>query len=103
MASNRIKIGSYVLGETVGVGTFGKVKGFDLLSLFFKKKNFFFILNYIFNNNLNYSVATHEQTGLKVGVKIINIKKIASMDMAQKVRREIQFLKLFQHPHIIKL
>ena len=48
-------------------------------------------------------VATHELTGHKVGVKILNRKKIASMDMGHKVRREIQFLKLFRHPHIIKL
>jgi len=74
MASAKIKIGHYILGETLGVGTFGKVK-----------------------------IATHEITGHRVGVKILNRKKIASMDMAHKVRREIQFLKLFRHPHIIKL
>jgi len=27
MATAKIKIGHYILGETLGVGTFGKVKG----------------------------------------------------------------------------
>ena len=49
------------------------------------------------------AVATHELTGYKVGVKILNRRKIASLDMAQKIKREIQFLKLLKHPHIIRL
>ena len=48
-------------------------------------------------------MATHEPTGIKVGVKILNRKKIASLDMVQKIRREIQFLKVLRHPHIIRL
>ena len=28
---------------------------------------------------------------------------ICSLDVAEKIRREIQVLKLFRHPHIIKL
>ena len=47
--------------------------------------------------------ATHESTGIKVGVKILNRKKITSMDMVQKIRREIQFLRVLRHPHIIRL
>lgn len=70
----KIKLGPYILGETLGVGSFGKVK-----------------------------VATHELTGYKVGVKILNRNKIASLDMVQKIRREIQYLKALRHPHIIKL
>lgn len=48
-------------------------------------------------------MAVHEPTGVKVGIKILNRKKIASLDMVQKIRREIQFLKVLRHPHIIRL
>ena len=70
-----------------------------LFSLLF---SFFFLLS-LSSFIILSPVATHELTGHKVGVKILNRKKIASMDMGHKVRREIQFLKLFRHPHIIKL
>lgn len=68
------KIGHYVLGETLGFGTFGKVK-----------------------------TAKHQLTGHKVAVKILNRTKIKNLDVVGKIRREIQNLKLFRHPHIIKL
>ncbi|KAJ1547457.1 Protein kinase, partial [Nowakowskiella sp. JEL0078] len=74
MANAQIKIGNYTLLETLGVGSFGKVK-----------------------------LALHHQTGHKVAMKIINRKKIASQDMVGRVKREIQYLKLLRHPHIIKL
>ncbi|CAG9860390.1 unnamed protein product [Phyllotreta striolata] len=69
-----VKIGHYVLGQTLGVGTFGKVK-----------------------------IGEHQLTGHKVAVKILNRQKIKSLDVVGKIRREIQNLKLFRHPHIIKL
>ncbi|ELU05209.1 hypothetical protein CAPTEDRAFT_227168 [Capitella teleta] len=70
----QIKIGHYVLGDTLGVGTFGKVK-----------------------------VGQHQLTGHKVAIKVLNRNKIKSLDVVGKIRREIQNLKLFRHPHIIKL
>lgn len=39
----------------------------------------------------------------QVAVKILNRKKIKQMDMEEKVNREIKILKLFMHPHIIRL
>ncbi|XP_056636460.1 5'-AMP-activated protein kinase catalytic subunit alpha-2 [Diorhabda carinulata] len=69
-----VKIGHYILGATLGVGTFGKVK-----------------------------IGEHQLTGHKVAVKILNRQKIKSLDVVGKIRREIQNLKLFRHPHIIKL
>jgi len=72
--NTQVKIGPYVLGETLGIGTFGKVK-----------------------------VAYHSQTGHKVAVKILNRQKIKNLDVVGKIKREIQNLKLFRHPHIIKL
>ena len=70
----QLKIGCYIFGQTVGHGTFGKVK-----------------------------LAKHEFTGHQVAVKILNKQKIKHMDVAEKIQREIQILKLFRHPHIIKL
>eukprot|EP01064_Diplonema_japonicum_P019188 TRINITY_DN2788_c0_g2_i2.p1 TRINITY_DN2788_c0_g2~~TRINITY_DN2788_c0_g2_i2.p1 ORF type:complete len:626 (+),score=75.62 TRINITY_DN2788_c0_g2_i2:59-1936(+) len=72
--SQPFKIGSYVLGKTLGKGSFGKVK-----------------------------LATHEVTGHKVAVKILNRHKIKSSQMDKKIKREITVLKLFRHPNIIRL
>jgi serine/threonine protein kinase len=72
--AQQVKIGHYILGETLGIGTFGKVK-----------------------------IGFHQLTGHKVAVKILNRQKIKSLDVVGKIKREIQNLKLFRHPHIIKL
>jgi 5'-AMP-activated protein kinase catalytic alpha subunit len=48
-------------------------------------------------------VAVHEPTKKKVAIKILNRKKLAHMDMGQKLWREIQILGMFNHPHIIRL
>ncbi len=69
-----VRIGDYIIGETLGSGTFGKVK-----------------------------VGIHRSTGVQVAVKIVNRDKIKALDVAGKLRREIQNLWLFRHPHIIKL
>ncbi|XP_075501241.1 SNF1-related protein kinase catalytic subunit alpha KIN10-like [Primulina tabacum] len=65
---------NYKLGKTLGIGSFGKVK-----------------------------IAEHTLTRHRVAVKILNRKKIKNMDMEEKVRREIKILRLFMHPHIIRL
>ncbi|KAJ3408578.1 protein kinase, AMP-activated, alpha 2 catalytic subunit [Chytridiales sp. JEL 0842] len=70
----QIKVGNYTLLETLGVGSFGKVK-----------------------------LAVHSQTGHKVAMKIVNRRRITNMDMVGRVKREIQYLKALRHPHIIKL
>jgi carbon catabolite-derepressing protein kinase len=69
-----VRIGQYTLLQTLGTGSFGKVK-----------------------------LATHSQTGHRVAMKIINRRKISTLDMGGRVKREIQYLKLLRHPHIIKL
>mmetsp|Transcript_1926 Transcript_1926/g.3094 ORF Transcript_1926/g.3094 Transcript_1926/m.3094 type:complete len:475 (+) Transcript_1926:59-1483(+) len=69
-----LKIGPYYLSKTLGVGSFGKVK-----------------------------LGEHEKCGQKVAVKILNKKKIYYLGMTIKVKREIELLKLFIHPHIIRL
>eukprot|EP01114_Cavostelium_apophysatum_P020120 TRINITY_DN6652_c0_g1_i1.p1 TRINITY_DN6652_c0_g1~~TRINITY_DN6652_c0_g1_i1.p1 ORF type:complete len:527 (+),score=127.40 TRINITY_DN6652_c0_g1_i1:65-1645(+) len=73
-SSKVIKIGNFRLGKTIGIGSFGKVK-----------------------------IAEHVITGHKVAIKILNRKKIKSLRMDMKIRREISNMKLFMHPHIIRL
>ncbi|ORX51197.1 Pkinase-domain-containing protein [Hesseltinella vesiculosa] len=70
----KLCIGQYHIIKTIGTGSFGKVK-----------------------------LAVHSVTNQKVALKFINRKKIATMDMSGRVKREIQYLKLLRHPHIIKL
>ncbi|GLT56299.1 hypothetical protein SLA2020_293480 [Shorea laevis] len=65
---------NYKLGKTLGIGSFGKVK-----------------------------IAEHALTGHKVAIKVLNRRKIKNMEMEEKVRREIKILRLFMHPHIIRL
>ncbi|CAK9162949.1 unnamed protein product [Ilex paraguariensis] len=65
---------NYKLGKTLGIGSFGKVK-----------------------------IAEHLLTGHKVAIKILNRRKIKNLEMEEKVRREIKILRLFMHPHIIRL
>ena len=71
---SQVRFGSYILGETIGTGSFGKVK-----------------------------LAEHAVTGQKVAMKIISRKKMVGLEMVGRVKREIQYLKVLRHPHIIKL
>lgn len=64
----------YAIVKTLGEGSFGKVK-----------------------------LAEHLVTKQKVALKIISRKMMQNNDMAFRVEREIQYLKLLRHPHIIKL
>lgn len=68
------RIGAYKVVRTLGEGSFGKVK-----------------------------LAIHNGTGQQVALKIIARKKLISRDMAGRVEREIEYLQLLRHPHIIKL
>ncbi|KAI1500790.1 protein kinase SNF1 [Biscogniauxia marginata] len=68
------RIGAYNVLRTLGEGSFGKVK-----------------------------LAVHRMTGQQVALKIIARKKLISRDMVGRVEREIEYLQLLRHPHIIKL
>ena len=92
-----IVLGSYKLGKTLGIGAFGKVKRkiiFEILD-----ENHLWIEFLLFFSQ----VGLHTITNQKVAVKILNKGKIKHMEMAEKVRREINILKLCTHPHIIRL
>jgi carbon catabolite-derepressing protein kinase len=67
-------VGKYQIIRTLGEGSFGKVK-----------------------------LAYHLTTGQKVALKIINRKTLAKSDMQGRIEREISYLRLLRHPHIIKL
>lgn len=68
------RIGRYQVIKTLGEGSFGKVK-----------------------------LAQHINTGQRVALKIINRKTLAKSDMQGRIEREISYLRLLRHPHIIKL
>lgn len=68
------RLGQYTVVKTLGEGSFGKVK-----------------------------LAVHQISGQQVALKIINRKKLVTRDMAGRIEREIQYLQLLRHPHIIKL
>ncbi|KAJ3427105.1 non-specific serine/threonine protein kinase [Anaeramoeba flamelloides] len=68
------KVGSYVLKKTLGEGKTGKVK-----------------------------LAIDERTSQKVAIKIISKKKLKDLKLDQKIKREIQAMKIFCHPHIVRL
>ncbi|KAI0399339.1 protein kinase SNF1 [Xylaria palmicola] len=68
------RFGAYDVEKTLGEGSFGKVK-----------------------------LAVHRSTGQQVALKIIARKKLISRDMVGRVEREIEYLQLLRHPHIIKL
>eukprot|EP01017_Pseudomicrothorax_dubius_P030817 TRINITY_DN3871_c0_g7_i2.p1 TRINITY_DN3871_c0_g7~~TRINITY_DN3871_c0_g7_i2.p1 ORF type:complete len:584 (+),score=78.05 TRINITY_DN3871_c0_g7_i2:108-1859(+) len=67
-------VGNYLLGITIGEGTFGKVK-----------------------------LGTHMLTEEKVAVKILEKSKLNDNADLHRVMREIQILKLLRHPNIIQL
>jgi carbon catabolite-derepressing protein kinase len=68
------RVGAYTVIRTLGEGSFGKVK-----------------------------LAVHRVSNQQVALKIIARKKLISRDMAGRVEREIEYLQLLRHPHIIKL
>ncbi|GMM32754.1 AMP-activated serine/threonine-protein kinase catalytic subunit [Saccharomycopsis crataegensis] len=68
------RIGRYQIIKTLGEGSFGKVK-----------------------------LAFHLTSGQRVALKIINRKTLAKSDMQGRIEREISYLRLLRHPHIIKL
>ncbi|KAJ5780768.1 Carbon catabolite derepressing protein kinase Snf1 [Penicillium paradoxum] len=68
------RLDQYQTIKVLGEGSFGKVK-----------------------------LAIHQPSGRQVALKIISRRKLLSRDMVGRVEREIQYLQLLRHPHIIKL
>jgi len=68
------RLDQYQTVKILGEGSFGKVK-----------------------------LAIHQPSGRQVALKIIPRRKLLSRDMVGRVEREIRYLQLLRHPHIIKL
>jgi 5'-AMP-activated protein kinase catalytic alpha subunit len=67
-------VGQYMLGKTIGEGTFGKVK-----------------------------LAVHIPTGEKVAIKILEKGRIKEQADVRRVNREIKILKKARHGNVIQL
>eukprot|EP01136_Pigoraptor_vietnamica_P000524 Opistho-1_new@25933 len=68
------RIGNYLLGDTLGRGSFAKVK-----------------------------MAIHLPSKMKVAIKIIDKKKLKDEYVRKHLRREADILRHLRHPHIIRL
>ncbi|KAI9334573.1 kinase-like domain-containing protein [Obelidium mucronatum] len=66
------RVGDFILTETIGEGTFGKVK-----------------------------LGVHYQNGEKCAVKAIQKSKIKTVKQMNSVQREVRLMKLLKHPHIV--
>ena len=64
----------FVIGRSLGQGTFGKVR-----------------------------LGTHLITGEKVAIKILEKDKIKDQSDVERVTREIHILKIVRHPNVIQL
>lgn len=71
---NKVLIGQYAVGKTIGEGTFGKVK-----------------------------LATHSSSSQKVAVKILEKSRIKEQADGRRVNREIKILKKVRHSNVIQL
>lgn len=69
-----MRVGAYILQQTLGQGTFGKVKA-----------------------------GVHAVTGEKVAVKILEKSRIKSVADAARVAREIKILRRVRHANVIQL
>lgn len=67
-------IGNYILGRTIGEGTFGKVK-----------------------------LGRHILSGASVAVKVLQKDRIVEVADVERVAREVHILKLIRHAHIVQL
>ncbi|CAE6465149.1 hypothetical protein ACGC1H_004319 [Rhizoctonia solani] len=70
----RKRLGEYKVIKNIGEGSFGHVK-----------------------------LAIHTLTGQKVALKYFSKARIKNMKLGARVTREIQYLRLLDHPHIVKI
>ncbi|GMH51426.1 hypothetical protein TrST_g4613 [Triparma strigata] len=68
------KVGKYEIGQTLGEGTFGKVK---------------------------YAVNTETQEA--VAIKVLDKEKIQQQNMGNQIKKEISIMKVVRHPNIVQL
>mmetsp|Transcript_10537 Transcript_10537/g.15714 ORF Transcript_10537/g.15714 Transcript_10537/m.15714 type:complete len:419 (+) Transcript_10537:178-1434(+) len=68
------KVGKYVLGKTLGEGTFGKVK-----------------------------LAENTETGKFVAIKVLDKERIQQQNMGIQIKREVSIMKVVKNPHVVQL
>ncbi|KAL3135668.1 hypothetical protein ABBQ38_006143 [Trebouxia sp. C0009 RCD-2024] len=68
------RIGNYLVGRTIGEGTYAKVK-----------------------------YGKHCETGEHVAIKILDKESLVSSGMATKIKQEIRILKQLRHPNVVEL
>lgn len=68
------RVGKYEIGNTLGQGTFGKVK-----------------------------LATNTETGQQVAIKILDKEKIQKQNMGAQIKKEISIMKMVKHAHVVQL
>ncbi|PSC71591.1 CBL-interacting kinase 32 [Micractinium conductrix] len=68
------RVGKYLLGRTIGEGTYAKVK-----------------------------YGQHAETGEAVAVKVLDKEALVRSGMVEQIKREITILKQIRHPHIVNL
>ncbi|CAH8289122.1 unnamed protein product [Eruca vesicaria subsp. sativa] len=78
------------------------LKTFYFASLGHEELNGSFINDLAFDSFGKVKTDEHLFTGHNVAIKILNRRKIKNMQMEEKVGREINILRLFMHPHIIR-
>ena len=71
---HRVRIRNYVLGRSLGVGSFGKVR-----------------------------LAEHLLTNQLTAIKIVNRDRIKTLGVREKINREVRILQRVVHPNIIRL
>ena len=72
--SSHDSLENYTFIKTIGEGTFGKVK-----------------------------LAIHKLTQEKVAIKILEKKKINNEKDLERIKKEIKYLKMLNHPNIVKI
>ena len=73
-ARSPARVGKYILGKTLGQGTFGKVK-----------------------------LAVHQDTQVKRALKIMDKGKIRASGMGEQIKKEISIMQTLRHSNIIQL
>ena len=84
--TREVRLGPYVLGQTLGEGEFGKVK-----------------LGWKRPSDNSKATTTAADVGGQVAIKLIRRESVDSWSRMNKVDREISVLRHAQHPNIVKL
>jgi serine/threonine protein kinase len=91
MAKEGRTIGHYVIGKTIGEGTFGKVRAGSLTA------------GCAAHARPQVKLGTHVLSGEKVAIKVLDKSKIVEIADVQRVTREIKILKRNRHSNVVQL